>query len=69
MSEIKDDDLMWDDAFSNDLTPIAIEHLEMNTLEERGPVLDVHLVSIYGVRKALMAAWQMGYQAGVENNE
>lgn len=58
----------WDDAYENDLTPIADEHLEIGTLKERGrDGLDFHTVSVWGVRKALMAAFELGFQAGKDD--
>ena len=47
------------------LTRIAQEHLFINTLETRkSDSLDFHDVSVWGVKEALIAAYQAGLAAG-----
>jgi hypothetical protein len=46
------------------LTQIALDHLFIETLETRhSDRLDFHEVSVWGVRSALMAAYEAGRQA------
>jgi hypothetical protein len=46
------------------LTQIALDHLFIETLETRhSDRLDFHEVSVWGVKSALMAAYEAGRQA------
>ena len=53
-----------DKALENLLQQIALDHLFIDTLETRNSDrLDFHEVSVWGVKSALMAAYEAGRQA------
>ena len=50
------------------LTQIALDHLFIETLETRhSDRLDFHEVSVWGVKSALMAAYEAGRQAAKQD--
>ena len=53
-----------DKALENLFQQIALDHLFIDTLETRNSDrLDFHEVSVWGVKSALMAAYEAGQQA------
>lgn len=53
-----------DKAMENLLQQIALDHLFIDTLETRNSDrLDFHEVSVWGVKSALIAAYEAGQQA------
>ncbi len=49
------------------ITEIAKRHLQIETLEERkSDSLDFHEVSVWGVKRALEEAFELGRQAGTK---
>lgn len=51
-------------ALTDPIEQIAREHLDIETLENRGSdALDFHEVSVWGLRKALSEAYQAGRAA------
>ena len=58
------DDALIDPATEQELQRIALDHLFIDTLQTRhSDRLDFHEVSVWGVRSALIAAYQAGLQA------
>lgn len=52
------------------LDQLALEHLFIETLETRkSDSLDFHEVSVWGLKNALIAAYQAGLAAGEKNNQ
>ena len=52
----------------NLLTQIAQQHLKVETLETRhSDRMDFHEVSVWGVKSALMAAYEAGRQAAKQD--
>lgn len=57
-----------DKARENLLQQIALDHLFIDTLETRNSDrLDFHEVSVWGVKSALMAAYEAGRQAATQD--
>jgi len=57
-----------DKAQENLLQQIALDHLFIDTLETRNSDrLDFHEVSVWGVKSALMAAYEAGRQAATQD--
>ena len=57
-----------DKAMENLLQQIALDHLFIDTLETRNSDrLDFHEVSVWGVKSALMAAYEAGRQAAKQD--
>lgn len=57
-----------DKAQENLLQQIALDHLFIDTLETRkSDRLDFHEVSVWGVKSALMAAYEAGRQAATQD--
>lgn len=57
-----------DKALENLLQQIALDHLFIDTLETRSSDrLDFHEVSVWGVKSALMAAYEAGQQAAQQD--
>lgn len=57
-----------DNTLENLLQQIALDHLFIDTLETRNSDrLDFHEVSVWGVKSALIAAYQAGQQAAKQD--
>ena len=57
-----------DKALENLLQQIALDHLFIETLETRNSDrLDFHEVSVWGVKSALMSAYEAGQQAAKQD--
>ena len=57
-----------DKALENLLQQIALDHLFIDNLETRNSDrLDFHEVSVWGVKSALMAAYEAGLQAAKQD--
>ena len=57
-----------DKALENLLQQIALDHLFIDNLETRNSDrLDFHEVSVWGVKSALMAAYEAGRQAAKQD--
>ena len=57
-----------DKAQENLLEQIALDHLFIDTLETRNSDrMDFHEVSVWGVKRALMAAYEAGRQAATQD--
>ena len=55
-------------ALENPLQKIALDHLFIETLETRNSDrLDFHEVSVWGVKSALIAAYEAGRQAAEQD--
>lgn len=58
-------DIPLDPATEQALQRIALDHLFIDTLDTRhSDRLDFHEVSVWGVKSALVAAYQAGLRAG-----
>ena len=57
-----------DKALENLLQKIALDHLFIDTLQTRNSdCLDFHEVSVWGVKSALIAAYEAGRQAAEQD--
>lgn len=57
-----------DKALETLLQQIALDHLFIETLETRNSDrMDFHEVSVWGVKSALMAAYEAGWQAAKQD--